>query len=276
MKIVRNTLLVLAIGASIANAGTLATVNGKKVTTEEANRFIKANNPQANFETAKDSDKKLIIDRLIEKKLFIEAAKKAGIEKDPQYLATLALAKDELLVNQWMKNQYDSTVISDSEAKEFYNKNKEKFVIPKKVHARHILLKKDETAAKAIIAELKDLKGDALKKKFIELAKSKSEGPSASKGGDLGFFVAGQMVAPFSKAAFATEKGKVTAEPVKTQFGYHVIYVEDVKDASTVPYEKAKKQIVAGLKQTQFKDMMEKSAKELKSKAKITLEGAKK
>ncbi len=277
MKIVRNTLLVLALGTGIVNAeAVLATVNGKKITLEDANRFVKSGNPQADFSKAKDSDKSAIIQRLIEKNLFIAAAKASGVEKDPKYLKTLELAKDELIINQWMKNQYDTTVISDSEAKEFYTKNKDKFTTPKKVHARHILFKKDEAGAKAVIATLKTLKGEELKNKFIALAKEKSEGPSGAKGGDLGFFVAGQMVAPFSKAAFALKKGEITAEPVKTQFGYHVIYVEDTKDSSVVAFEKAKVQIVSTLKQTQFRDMMEKSAKDLKSKAKIVIEGEKK
>jgi len=277
MKIIKNTLLVLALGTGIVHAGdVLATVNGKKITTEDAARFLRAANPKQTMSTVSEDDKKIIIDRLIERLLFIEAAKKADVEKDPAFQKALNIAKDELMINQWMKNQYASTVVSDGEAKEFYEKNQVQFKKPAQVHARHILIKEDEAAAKKIIADLKGLKGDALKEKFIALAKEKSKGPSAPKGGDLGFFGPKQMVPEFDKAVFALEKGKVTEKPVKTQFGYHVIYVEDKKDAQTVPYETVKEQIVQNLKQTQFRKMLAKSAKELKSKAKIVLEAKKK
>ena len=277
MKRTKSLLLVLALGATMAHAGdVLATVNGKKVTTEDAERFIRASNPQQSFAALKESDKKIVTDRLVERALFIEAAKKAGVEKGPAFQKALAIAKDELMINQWMKDKYASTVVSDGEAKEFYEKNKAQFKKPAQVKARHILIKEDEAAAKKVIEELKGLSGEKLKEKFIALAKRKSEGPTGPKGGDLGYFGEGQMVAPFNKAVFALKKGEITKAPVKTQFGYHVIYLEDKKDATTVPYEQVKPQIVQNLKQTQFRKMLEKSAKELKSKAKITIESAQK
>lgn len=275
MKIVKNTLLVLAVSASLAQAGELlATVNGVKVTTDDAERFVRASNPQQSYASIKPEDKKIVTDRLIERVLFIEAAKKAGTEEDPAFKQALAIAKNELMINQWMKNQYDATVVSDGEAKDFYEKNKQQFSKPVQVKARHILLKTDEAEAKKIIETLKPLSGDALKEKFIELAKSKSEGPTKSRGGDLGFFGEGQMVPAFNKAVFALKKGEITAAPVKTQFGYHVIYLEDKKEATVFPYESVKAQIVQSIKQTQFRKMLEKSAIELKSKAKIVLESA--
>ena len=276
MKVLRNTLLALALGTvAIQAADVLATVNGKQITSEDAERFIRAANPKQSFAAVSDSDKKIIIDRLVERVLFAEAAKKAGIEKDPNYQKALAIAKDELAINQWMQNKYNAAVVSDSEAKEFYEKNKMRFQKPAQVRARHILVK-EEDEAKRIIETLKPLTGDALKKKFVELAKSKSTGPSGTKGGDLGYFGQKQMVPEFDKAVFALKKGEITLAPVKTQFGYHIIYLEDKKAAETVPYETVKPQIVQNLKQVQFKEMLKKSAEELKSKAKIELGEGKK
>jgi len=275
MKMIKNTLLLVALGTSIMQAGdVLATVNGKKVTVEDAERFIRATNPQqpVKYDMLNEQDKKAVTDRLIERVLFVEAAKKAGIEDDPEYQKALDIAKSELMINQWLKKQYETTVVSDGEAKEFYEKNKAQFQKPAQVHARHILIKKDEAEAQKIIESLKGLEGDKLKEKFIALAKEKSEGPTAPKGGDLGYFGPKQMVPAFDKAAFALEKGKITEKPVKTRFGYHVIYVEDKKEGSTIPYEQVKAQIVQNLKATQFKKMLEKNAKELRSKAKITVE----
>jgi parvulin-like peptidyl-prolyl isomerase len=278
MKMIKNTLLVLALGTGVVQAGDiLATVNGKKVTVQDAERFIRATNPQQKITYAAlgEKDKQTITDRLVERVLFVEAAQKSGIEDDPEYQKALAIAKSELMINQWMKKQYTAMVVSDGEAKEFYEQNKAQFQKPAQVHARHILIK-DEAAAKKVIEALHGLEGDKLKEKFIALAKEKSEGPSGPKGGDLGFFGPKQMVPAFDKAVFALEKGKVTAEPIKTQFGYHVIYVEDTKDAASIPYVQVKPQIVQNLKGTQFKKMLEKSAKELRGKANITLEAVKK
>jgi parvulin-like peptidyl-prolyl isomerase len=168
----------------------------------------------------------------------------------------------------WMKKQMDSAVVSDSEAKAFYDKNKEKFMMPETVHARHILVKSDKEA-KDIIGKLKGLKDDALKNKFIALAKSKSTGPSGPKGGDLGNFKKGQMVPEFSKAVWALKPGEVTVTPVKTQFGYHVIYLEAKNEAKPVSYDMVKEKIIATLKQQEFAKKIAEVAKELKSKANI-------
>ena len=168
----------------------------------------------------------------------------------------------------WMKAQMDSAVVSDSEAKSFYDKNKDKFMQKASVHARHILVK-EEKEAQAVIDEMKSLKGDALKNKFVELAKAKSTGPSGPKGGDLGSFSKGQMVPEFSKAVWGLKVGEITTTPVKTQFGYHVIYLEDKADAKTSDYDKVKDKIIASLKQQQFASKITQIAKELKSKATI-------
>jgi len=269
VKIIKTSLVAAAfMASSLVASDILATVDGKNITKQDAEAFVSATAPNAHFSQLNPAQQNMIKERLIEKVLFMELAKKEGIENDPEFKAALEKIKNELFVNVWMKKQLDSIVISDSEAKEFYEKNKDKFVQKETVHARHILVK-DEKTAQEIIDQLKPLKGDALKQKFIELAKAKSTGPSASKGGDLGNFAKGQMVPEFSKAVWALEKGQITLKPVKTQFGYHVIYLEDKKGVQTVPYEKVKDKIIVSLKQQEFAKKVAAMAKELKSKAKI-------
>jgi len=269
VKIIKTSLVAAALMASsLAASDILATVDGKNITKQDAEAFVSATAPNAHFSQLNPVQQNMIKERLIEKVLFMELAKKEGVENDPEFKAALDKIKNELLVNIWMKKQLDSIVISDSEAKEFYDKNKDKFVQKETVHARHILVK-DEKTAQEIIDQLKSLKGDALKQKFIELAKAKSTGPSASKGGDLGNFAKGQMVPEFSKAVWALEKGHVTLKPVKTQFGYHIIYLEDKNGVQSVPYEKVKDKIIVSLKQQEFAKKVAAIAKELKSKAKI-------
>jgi len=256
--------------SGLAASDILATVDGKNITKQDAQMFVRATAPGASFDQLSPKQKKMITDRLVEKVLFTEAAKKEGIENKPEFKENLEKLKDELLVSLWMKEQMKNTVVSDSEAKEFYEKNKDKFKVPESVRARHILVT-DEKTAKEIIDQLKKLKGAELKEKFIELAKTKSTGPTGSKGGDLGTFSKGQMVPEFEEAVFKLKNGEITVVPVKTQFGYHVIFLEEKKPASTIPYEKVKEKIIQTLKQQQFQKKLAEVAKELKSKAKIDI-----
>jgi parvulin-like peptidyl-prolyl isomerase len=269
LKLFKTSLLAAAmIATTLTASDILVTVNGKNITKQDAEAFVKASSPQASFSTLDKAQQAMIKERLIEKALFTELAKKEEIEKKPEFQRNIEKIKEELLVNMWMKTQMDNAVVSDSEAKAFYDKNKEKFMQKETVHARHILVK-EAKEAQAIIDEMKALKGDELKNKFIELAKSKSTGPSGPKGGDLGTFTKGQMVPEFDKAVWALKVGEMTQKPVKTQFGYHVIYLEDKSEAKATAYEQVKDKIIASLKQQQFANKITEIAKELKAKAKI-------
>jgi len=269
LKLAKTSLLAVAVMAtSVVASDILVTVNGKNITKQDAETFVNASSPKTHFSQLDAAQQNMIKERLVEKVLFTELAKQEGIDKKPEFIRNMAKIKEELLVNMWMKIQMDNAVVSESEAKEFYNKNAKKFMQKESVHARHILLK-EEKDAQAIIDELKSLKDEALKAKFIELAKTKSTGPSAPKGGDLGNFTKGQMVPSFSKAVWALKVGAVSTKPVKTQFGYHVIYLEGKTDAKPIAYEEVKDKIIMSLKQKQFSTKITEVAKELKSKAKI-------
>lgn len=272
MKIIKNSIAIVAISMCGLSAGeTLAVVNGHDITTEDANTYLQATGAPQTFEQATDANKENIINRLVERELFVEAAQKSGVEKDPKFVKMLETAKEDLLVSEWMKKKFDAVAVSDSDAKAFYEKNKDKYKKPEQVKARHILVKSEDDA-KAIIKELKPLKADELKNKFIELAKSKSTGPSGKSGGDLGYFGPKAMVKPFDDAVFSMKIGEITPIPVKTQFGYHIIYLEDKKPAAATPYETMKAQIMQTLKQKQFRENIDKNLKELKSKAKVVIE----
>ena len=262
------TIMATSMATSVVASDILVTVNGKNITKQDAQTFVTASAPQTNFAELSPSDQKLVINRLIEKSLFIELAAKEGIDKKPEFQRNMEKIKEELLVNMWMKAQMDNAIVSASEAKEFYEKNKDKFMEKSSMHARHILVE-TEKSAKEIIDTVKALKGDELKNKFMELAKTKSTGPSGPEGGDLGTFTKGQMVPEFSKAAWALNNGEITTAPVKTQFGYHVIYLEDKAEEKPSAYEQVKEKIIATLKQQQFAAKITEVAKELTSKATI-------
>ncbi len=269
LKLAKTSLIAVAVMAtSVVASDILVTVNGHNITKKDAEAFVSATSPNAHYEQLTPQQKALVKKTLVEKALFAEVAKKEGIDKTPEFKRNMEKIGNELAVNMWMKKQMDNAVVSDSEAKAFYDKNKDKFKMPELVHARHILVK-DEKSANDIIKQLKGLKGDKLKAKFIELAKAKSTGPSAAKGGDLGKFKKGQMVPAFSKAVWSLKPGEITTKPVKTQFGYHVIYLESKEAPKTVPYEAVKSRIIASLKQQEFAKKIAEMAKELRSKAKI-------
>jgi parvulin-like peptidyl-prolyl isomerase len=269
LKLAKTSLLAVAVMAtSVVASDILVTVNGKNITKQDAETFVNASSPKAHFSQLDSAQQNMIKERLIEKVLFTELAREEGVDKEPEFIRNMAKIKEELLVNMWMKMQMDNAIVSESEAKEFYDKNADKFMQEASVHARHILVK-DEKEAQTIIDTLVPLKDQALQEKFIELAKTKSTGPSGPKGGDLGSFSKGQMVPEFSKAVWALQVGQVTVKAVKTQFGYHVIYLESKGEAKPTPYDQVKEKIIMSLKQKQFTTKITEVAKELKSKAKI-------
>jgi peptidyl-prolyl cis-trans isomerase C len=177
--------------------------------------------------------------------------------------------KTQLAAKVWEQQQFDTIKVDPKEVKDYYDKNPDEFVDKEKVHARHILVKTPEEAD-AVIKSMKALSGDKLKAEFIAQAKSKSTGPSAAKGGDLGYFPRGQMVPSFNDAVFAMKEGTISSEPVQSQFGYHVIYLEDKVVAKKMSFDEVKNFIEQRLKMDKFKAYMEKKMTALKAKAKIT------
>jgi len=245
-----------------------AEVNGQKITDQDL-KFILHSLGGIDFNKLPKDRQKKIIDQAIERKLLSEKAIKDGIEKDEAYQMTLNAIKKDLALEIWMKKQFATVKVSEKEAKDFYDKNPDKFKVPELVKARHILVK-TEKEAKEIINELKKAgKGKKLEKKFIELAKKKSVGPSGKNGGELGWFDKKQMVKEFSEAAFKLKKGEFTKKPVKTQFGYHVIYVEDKKPAGKVEFNKVKDSIISQLRVEKWKEKIQKLGKDLRKKAKV-------
>ena len=165
--------------------------------------------------------------------------------------------------------------ITEQEAKDFYNSNQDKFAQPEMVHARHILINAKETEAKAdkdrkrakLVQIKKQLKDGA---NFADLAKQFSDCPSKARGGDLGFFPRGQMVKPFDQAVFKMMPGDVS-DIVETEFGYHLIKLEEKKPAKTVSFDEAKAKITAYLTQEKVTANIEAFLAAAKSKATIKM-----
>jgi peptidyl-prolyl cis-trans isomerase C len=164
----------------------------------------------------------------------------------------------------------------EKEAKEFYQENTEKFRRPAQVRARHILIKVPSDAAdkkwEEAFAKIEKIRKTAVAKDtdFAKLAEKKSEGPSATKGGDLGYFGKGQMVPEFEKTVFAMDPGEVS-EPVKTQFGWHIIKLVDKREEGPVPFEELEGQLTAQLKNRAIQNSLQDLVVELRENAEIEL-----
>lgn len=265
-NIVSSLIATLAISSISLNAADYGSVNGEKITKEDI--AIVLRNPNVDFDALPKKSKDKILEQIVERKLLTEKAIKSGLESDSEYKKALDKLKKDLALEIWMQKEYKKISVSNSEQKNYYNKNKSQFNIPSTLEARHILTK-TEVDAKAIIKDLD--KASKKKEKFIELAKTKSTGPSGPQGGYLGKFPETQMVPEFSKAAKSLGVGKYSKKPVKTQFGYHVIYLEGKNPASTMPYDKVKTKIKQVLIQEKFGKRVKTVADSLRKKAKIII-----
>jgi len=165
-----------------------------------------------------------------------------------------------------MRDYGKNIKVSTNDVKKYYEQNKTKYKMPMQLKASHILVK-TKSEAQNIINELSKAKD--IKATFTKLAKEKSTGPSGANGGELGWFPPSRMVPEFSKAAMKLSVGTFTKQPVKTQFGYHIIYLDGKKPAKEITFDSIKQKLAQELMQKQFLNSIKKKALELKSKAKI-------
>jgi peptidyl-prolyl cis-trans isomerase C len=171
---------------------------------------------------------------LIDMKIVAKAAEDKKVENTEEFKKRLAFTRNRLLMDSLLASE-GKAATTDAALKKVYEEASKQITDEQEVHARHILVE-TEDEAKAVAEELK--KGAD----FAELAKKKSKDPGASDGGDLGFFTKDQMVPEFSAVAFALEPGKIS-DPVKSQFGWHIIKVEEKRSRTAPEFEQVKGQI---------------------------------
>lgn len=219
----------------------LATVNGKEITQKDVYVFLNELGPQVAMQFQSPDGMKRVVDELINQELLYFDAIENSFDEEETYKLALEKVKENVL-KQYAFNKIISGIsVTEEEISEYYNENKMHFQTPESVRASHILVK-EEDEAKKIQKEI----NEGLS--FEEAAKKYSTCPSKENGGDLGEFTKGQMVKEFEDAAFSIEEGKLS-EPVKTQFGYHLIKVENKKEATTSAFEEVKTQIIQRLMQ---------------------------
>lgn len=276
--LIGTVLVFLALSACNAGKGeVVAEINGEAITKEELYQ-----------EMLKQGGKQLL-DRMIDQKLIQQAAKEKGVTATEEqirermdemkeqlggdasfqmYLAQYGITEEslkqdvrhQLLIEGLLKPEIK---VSEEEMKAYFEENKDMFGEPEKVKARHILVK-SEAQAKEIRAKLDQ--GES----FEELAKQYStDEASKANGGDLGYFARGDMVPEFEEVAFSLKPGE-TSQPVKSQFGYHIIRVEDHQQPVPAKYEDKKEEIRQQILQQKIAEKMEPWLNELRNKAKVT------
>jgi peptidyl-prolyl cis-trans isomerase C len=197
-------------------------------------------------------------DEVIAREIFMQEAQKRGLDASDDFKAQMELARQTILIRELFADQQKTNPVTDAEVKAEYDK----FAASnggKEYKARHILVEKEDEA-KAVIANLK--KGQ----KFEDIAKKQSKDPaSGANGGDLDWATAGNYVPEFSQAMVKLAKGQTTDAPVKSQFGWHIIRVDDVRDATLPSIDQLRAQITQSLQQQRLAKFQE----DLRAKAKV-------
>jgi peptidyl-prolyl cis-trans isomerase C len=242
-----------------AQAQNIAVVNGKAVPKARVDALLKQVNAQAATQGQQlppDLDQRAR-DKVVLDEIFLQEAEKRGLAASPEYKQQMELARTGLLIQALFADYAKKNPVTDAEVQAEYDKFKAQ-ASGTEYRARHILVEKEEQA----VALIKQLKGGA---KFDELAKKNSKDPgSGEKGGDLDFAAPGAYVPEFSQAMVKLKKGEMTDTPVKSQFGYHIIKLEDTRDAKFPPIEEVKPQIQQRLGQQKLAQFRE----EVRTKAK--------
>ncbi len=234
----------------------VATVNGQPIYLSELQVAQQALPPQYR-NMPLSSVYPALLDRIIDSKLVVADGKKNRVETDPAFKKRMAFVEDQVIQDFWLQKELSKRVTPDKLQARYQEKLKS-MPAEDEVHARHILVA-TEQEAKDLIAELK--KGTP----FDKLAKEKStDKASGAEGGDLGWFKRTDMVKEFSDAAFALKKGETSQTPVKTQFGYHLIKVEDRRQAPPPTFDELADQLREEVQRetvTQYIDQLHSNAK---------------
>jgi peptidyl-prolyl cis-trans isomerase C len=242
-----------AFGADSADS--IATVNGKAIPKARSDALIAGQVAQGKQDTP--DLRTAVKEELIRREVLVQAAEKKGLDKKADVQGQMMMARQGVLIGAYLNDYVKTHPVTDEMLKKEYESIRAALG-DKEYKVRHILVD-NEDQAKAIIAGLK--KGD----KFEDLAKQSKDPGSKDRGGDLGWANRAAYVKPFSDAMVKLEKGKYTETPVKSDFGWHVIMLEDVRDLKAPPLEDVKANLTKRLEQ----EMVENHVLELRKQAKV-------
>lgn len=242
----------------------LATVNGIDITDEILDTTIQSLAPERRGYFESEYGRKQLLDQLISVELINAFGTEIGLDNDPQFMSQVEQALKDIKYSFTMNKILSTITIEEDEAKEVYAAHPERYQGQESIKASHILVD-DEEIAKDLISKI-----ESSKLTFEDAAKEYSSCPSSEQGGDLGEFGRGMMVKEFEDAAFAMEVGEMTKEPVKTQFGYHVIKTTDKKGNEPLGFEEVKSEVMNKMLQDKQMEYYTKLITELQEKFPVT------
>lgn len=257
LKPARLMFALVAMAAAPAFAQNAATVNGKPIPAAKIDQMVKqvvAQGKQTDSPQLREAIKRDLIGR----EVLIQEADKQGMGTKPDVKAALDNARQSIIINAMLADFVKKNPIKEADIKAEYDRLKAAAVGEKEYRARHILVPTEEEA-KGLIAKLKS------GSKFEDLAKAHSKDGSAANGGDLDWASPGNYDADFSKGMVALQKGAITDTPVKSQYGYHVIKLEDTRAAKIPSFDEAKKELGEQMQQRKLQGFRE----DLMKKAKV-------
>ncbi|MGL4570122.1 MAG: peptidylprolyl isomerase [Clostridium sp.] len=218
----------------------LATVGANEITEKELNEIISKYPADRKMMFEGEQGKKQLLEQMIQFELLNQFGKELKLDETNEYKETVERLSKEILTQVTISKILGDITVTDEEAKEYYEAHKDQFAEQPTVSAKHILVESEEEAAK--IKE--EIENGTMT--FEEAATKYSSCPSKEQGGSLGAFGRGMMVPEFEEAAFAAEIGKLTA-PVKTQFGFHLILIDEKNEGKVKTFEEVKDGVVQQL-----------------------------
>lgn len=235
----------------------VATVNGEKITLSDVQGAMDMLPPQLR-QLPSTLIYPMLVNQLVDQKAILFAAHKENLEKKPDAQKAIRIASENALQNVWLSQQV-MPHLTDKEIKQYYDQNYVNKPPEKEIHARHILVKTDAEARDAI----SKLKNGADFGKLAALI-STDKGSASQNGGDLGWFKKGDMIPAFSDAAFAMKPNEYSTTPVKSQYGYHIIQVLDVRTQPVPPLDSIKDKIRQTIIQKYVREALEKAIANVK------------
>jgi len=248
--------LAVALTAATSTAADVAKVNGVAIPESRLDAFVKNATAQGQQDTPELRSR--VRDELITREIVVQEALKKGLDKNPDVQAQIEFQRQGALINAYLKDYLQANPIPEETLQAEYEKAKAS--MPSKEYKAHHILVKSEDEAKQIIAQLK--KGG----NFEKIAAQKSQDPTKTRGGDLGWLSPGPNLAkPFADQLVKLKKGQITDTPVQTQFGWHVIRLDDERTAQAPSFDQVKGQIQQQLQNQQVQKLIA----DLRAKAKI-------
>ena len=255
----------------------LAAVGGTAITVEDFENEIRSLPEHTQKRMKTGEEKKKHLDKMIEEILLLDEAQKRGVDRDEEIRAKVERYRRRLITEKlYQEVAKEKSQVGEEEIQKYFQAHKEQFVQKERIRVRQILILLAPNAGPEKEAEAKKKAEEVLGRAkagedFAELAKEVSEGPAASRGGDLGYFSRGRMVPAFEEAAFGLKNDGDVSNVVRTKFGYHIIQLTGRQPAKELSIEEVRDRIVRQLESARRREVRQSLAKELRQQAKVEI-----